>query len=76
MNDERAPLWAESSPTPGRQYGDAPAPRRDPAQVRRPRFDPRREFEASDLRARAMRLGGGTIAELKRIVFRPAPKDD
>ena len=40
MNDERAPLWAESSPTPGRQYGDAPAPRRDPAQVRRPRFDP------------------------------------
>lgn len=24
----------------------------------------------------AMRLGGGTIAELKRIVFRPAPKDD
>jgi LAO/AO transport system kinase len=40
VNDERAPLWAESSPTPGRQYGDAPAPRRDPAQVRRPRFDP------------------------------------
>ncbi len=24
----------------------------------------------------AMRLGGGTIAELKRIVFRPAPKED
>lgn len=40
MNDERVPLWAESSPAPGRQYGDAPAPHRDPALVRRPRFDP------------------------------------
>jgi LAO/AO transport system kinase len=40
MNDERAPLWAESSPTPGRQYGDAAPPRRNPAEVRRPRFDP------------------------------------
>ena len=40
MNDERAPLWADSSPAPGRQYGDAPAPRRDPTVVRRPRFDP------------------------------------
>ncbi len=41
MTDERTPLWAESSPTPGRQYGDAAAPRRDPAQVRRPNLDPR-----------------------------------
>lgn len=40
MTDERTPLWAESSPTPGRQYGDAVPPLRDPAQVRRPNFDP------------------------------------
>ena len=39
-DDERTPLWAESSPAPGRQYGDAAAPRRDPAQVRRPNIDP------------------------------------
>ena len=39
-DDERTPLWAESSPIPGRQYGDAAAPRRDPAQVRRPNLDP------------------------------------
>ncbi len=40
MSDERTPLWAESSPVPGRQYGDAAAPRRDPAQLRRPQLDP------------------------------------
>ena len=40
MTDQRPPLWAESSPAPGRQYGDAASPRRDPVQVRRPRFDP------------------------------------
>ncbi len=41
MTDERPPLWAESSPVPGRQYGDAPAPQRDPSVVRRPGLDPR-----------------------------------
>lgn len=41
MTDDKPPLWAESSPSPGRQYGDAPVPRRDPTLVRRPRFDPR-----------------------------------
>ncbi|HRA07599.1 MAG TPA: methylmalonyl Co-A mutase-associated GTPase MeaB [Propionicimonas sp.] len=40
MGDERVPLWAESSPAPGRQYGDASAPRPDPVKVRRPRLDP------------------------------------
>ena len=41
MTDERTPLWAESSPTPGRQYGDAAPPRRDLATMRRPNLDPR-----------------------------------
>jgi LAO/AO transport system kinase len=40
MTDERTPLWAESSPAPGRQYGDAELPRRDPAVVRRRNLDP------------------------------------
>ena len=40
MTEERAPLWAEASPAPGRQYGDAAAPPRDPAALRRPRLDP------------------------------------
>ena len=41
MTDERTPLWAESSPAPGRQYGDAAPPRRDLATMRRPNLDPR-----------------------------------
>lgn len=45
MADERAPLWAESSPAPGRQYGDASVPQRDPAALRRPGMDPRRLAE-------------------------------
>lgn len=40
----------------------------------------RRALEAGELGAEgfqtAMRLSGGTIDELKRIVFRPAPKED
>lgn len=40
MNDERVPLWAESRPTPGRQYGDAVPPARDPGRVRPPRLEP------------------------------------
>ncbi|MFT4108887.1 methylmalonyl Co-A mutase-associated GTPase MeaB [Propionicimonas sp.] len=41
MTEERTPLWAESSSAPGRQYGDAEPPRRDPAAVRRRTLDPR-----------------------------------
>ena len=36
----RAPLYLRSDPTPGRQYGDAVPPQRDPAVVRRPNLDP------------------------------------
>lgn len=40
----------------------------------------RRRLDAGELGAEgfdtAMRLGGDSIAELKRIVFRPAPRDD
>ena len=40
----------------------------------------RRQLDAGELGAEgfqtAMRLGGNTVTELKRIVFRPAPKDD
>ncbi len=34
------PLYLRSDPTPGRQYGDAPAPGADPARRRRPLADP------------------------------------
>mgnify|MGYP000939277607 CR=1 FL=1 len=40
MTQDRPPLWAESSPVPGRQYGDATPPAPKPAAVRRPRLDP------------------------------------
>ena len=40
MSDKTAPLYLRSDPTPGRQYGDAVAPRRDPAVTRRPNLDP------------------------------------
>ena len=40
----------------------------------------RRRLDAGELGAEgfdtALRLGGATISELKRIVFRPAPRDD
>ena len=40
----------------------------------------RRQLDAGELGAEgfqtAMRLGGSAVTELKRIVFRPAPKDD
>ena len=38
--EEPAPLYLRSDSTPGRQYGDATPPRRDPAVVRRPNLDP------------------------------------
>lgn len=40
MTEDRPPLWAGSSPAPGRQYGDAAPPGRDPARLRPSRFDP------------------------------------
>ncbi|MFZ0530676.1 MAG: methylmalonyl Co-A mutase-associated GTPase MeaB [Propionicimonas sp.] len=40
MSDDKAPLWLASDATPGRQYGDATPPRRDPGKVRRPHLDP------------------------------------
>ena len=40
MTQDRPPLWAESSPVPGRQYGDATPPAPKPSAVRRPRLDP------------------------------------
>jgi LAO/AO transport system kinase len=40
MAEDRVPLWAESSPAPGRQYGDAMPPTPEPAKVKRPRLDP------------------------------------
>jgi LAO/AO transport system kinase len=40
MTDELAPLYLRSDPTPGRQYGDAVPPKRDPAVVKRPSLDP------------------------------------
>lgn len=47
---------------------------------RGPLNDLRRALDAGELGAEgfqtAMRLGGGAIDELKRIVFRPAPKED
>jgi hypothetical protein len=40
----------------------------------------RRRLDAGELGAEgfqtALRLGGGSLGELKRIVFRPPPKDD
>ena len=40
----------------------------------------RRRLDAGELGAEgfdtALRLGGGTISELKRVVFRPPPRDD
>jgi hypothetical protein len=40
----------------------------------------RRALDAGELGAEgfqtALRLGGGAIGELKRIVFRPPPRDD
>jgi predicted kinase len=40
----------------------------------------RRRLDAGELGAEgfqtALRLGGGSVAELKRLVFRPAPRDD
>jgi predicted kinase len=40
----------------------------------------RRRLDAGELGQEgfqtALRLGGGTVAELKRLVFRPAPRDD
>lgn len=38
MGEQRVPLWQESSPVPGRQYGDASAP--DRSRSHPPRFDP------------------------------------
>jgi LAO/AO transport system kinase len=40
VGEEPAPLYLRSDPTPGRQYGDSPQPRRDPAAIRRPNLDP------------------------------------
>lgn len=37
---ERAPIWLEADPTPGRQYGDARPLPPDPARRRRPLPDP------------------------------------
>jgi predicted kinase len=40
----------------------------------------RRRLDSGELGAEgfqtALRLGGGSVAELKRLVFRPAPRDD
>ncbi|MEA2494822.1 MAG: hypothetical protein QOJ29_2733, partial [Thermoleophilaceae bacterium] len=40
----------------------------------------RRQLDAGELGAEgfqtAMRLGGSSVTDLKRIVFRPAPRDD
>ena len=40
----------------------------------------RRRLDAGELGQEgfqtALRLGGGSVAELKRLVFRPAPRDD
>lgn len=40
----------------------------------------RKELDAGDLGAEgfqtALRLGGGTVSEVKRIIFRPPPQDD
>jgi energy-coupling factor transporter ATP-binding protein EcfA2 len=40
----------------------------------------RRRLDAGELGAEgfqtALRLGGGSVSELKRLVFRPAPRDD
>jgi hypothetical protein len=57
------------------------AARDDVAEEDRPLLNElRRALDAGEVGSEgfqtAMRLGGGTIAELKRIVFRPAPKDD
>ena len=51
-----------------------------PEEDRGPLNELRRALDSGELGAEgfqtAMRLGGGTIDELKRIVFRPAPKED
>jgi hypothetical protein len=57
------------------------APRDDvPEDDRAPLNDLRRALDAGQLGAEgwhtSLRLGGGTIAELKRIVFRPPPEDE
>ncbi|MCA0295652.1 MAG: methylmalonyl Co-A mutase-associated GTPase MeaB [Actinobacteria bacterium] len=49
MTEDKAPLYLRSDSTPGRQYGDAVPPRRDPAVVKRPRTDP--EFLADQVLA-------------------------
>jgi LAO/AO transport system kinase len=36
MSGDRPPLWLAGDQTPGRQYGDAPAPGRNPSRRRRP----------------------------------------
>jgi predicted kinase len=51
-----------------------------PDEVREPLNELRKALDAGQLGQEgfhtALRLGGGTIAELKRIVFRPPPEDD
>lgn len=37
---DRPPLWLDGDQTPGRQYGDARPPQRDPKLLRRPAVDP------------------------------------
>jgi LAO/AO transport system kinase len=37
---EKPPIWLESDFNVGRQYGDTPAPQRDPALIKRPHLDP------------------------------------
>jgi LAO/AO transport system kinase len=49
MTEAKEPLYLRSDPTPGRQYGDAVPPRRDPAVVKRPHLDP--ELLAQRIRA-------------------------
>jgi hypothetical protein len=57
------------------------APRDEiPEEDRAPLNELRRQLDAGELGAAgfhtALRLGGGTIAELKRVVFRPPPEEE
>ena len=57
------------------------APREQTDEADRPRLnDLRKALDTGDVGAEgfqtAMRLGGGAVGELKRIVFRPPPRDD
>ncbi len=67
MTEERPPLWVESSPAPGRQYGDASVPRRDQAALRRPGFDPH------DLAGQVLAGSRGAIARSITLVESSKP---